>query len=463
MHARKLQQMHNRKRIPMPIINEIAQTMQEVLTNEAEQAGRTSGFVQRQSKFDGAALVQTLVFSYLSDPDATVDDLAQTAATLGISITGPGIVQRCNEAAATCLQTVLGKAVQRVLAADPMMDSILARFLGVSVQDSTTIILPPDLATVWRGCGGSTDDGDAALKLQLQLDLRTGSLARLELQHGRDSDGQSATRTGAVVAGALYLADLGFFKLARFREMGDADAFWLSRGKAGTVIYDADGQCWDEITDLLERAADGTVVDIPVEMGARERLPGRLVAVRAPQEVVDQRRRRLRKLARAKGKTVGKRRLALCAWTVFITNVPADRLTVAEVLTLARARWQIELLIKLWKSHGKIDVSRSQKPYRVLCDVYAKLLAMVVQHWLFLVNLWAFPDRSLVKAAKTIQRHAMELARSFRRRHRLIETITSIGQCITGCRINRRKQEPNTYQLLLDTSLLGIGMPEDSA
>jgi hypothetical protein len=54
----------------------------------------------------------------------------------------------------------------------------------------------------------------------------------------------------------------------------------------------------------------------------------------------------------------------------------------------------------------------------------------------------------------------MELASSFRRRHRLIETITSIGQCITGCRMNRRKQEPTTYQLLLDASLLGIGMPD---
>jgi hypothetical protein len=57
----------------------------------------------------------------------------------------------------------------------------------------------------------------------------------------------------------------------------------------------------------------------------------------------------------------------------------------------------------------------------------------------------------------------MELASTFRRRHRLIETITSIGQCITGCRINQRKQYPNTYQLLLDASLLGIGMPDGQA
>jgi hypothetical protein len=29
--------------------------------------------------------------------------------------------------------------------------------------------------------------------------------------------------------------------------------------------------------------------------------------------------------------------------------------------------------------------------------------------------------------------------------------------------MNRRKQYPNTYQLLLDASLLGIGMPDGQA
>jgi hypothetical protein len=105
----------------------------------------------------------------------------------------------------------------------------------------------------------------------------------------------------------------------------------------------------------------------------------------------------------------------------------------------------------------------ASKPDRVLCDVYAKLLAMVVQHWFFLVNLWAAPDRSLVKAAKTIRRRAMELASTFRWRTRLIAVIRDIGQCITGCRMNRRTQEPNTSHLLLDASLLGIGIPDGQA
>jgi len=156
--------------------------------------------------------------------------------------------------------------------------------------------------------------------------------------------------------------------------------------------YGPDGHRWDAVTDLLEQEHHGNSVDITVALGVQERLPCRLVAVQVPQEVVDQRRRRLRAQARAKGKTVSARRRALWAWTIFLTNVPAEQLSLQEMLAIGRARRQIELLFKLWKSHGKIDESRSAKPDRVLCDVYAKLPAMVVQHWLCLVALWAYPD-----------------------------------------------------------------------
>jgi hypothetical protein len=441
-------------------MTDITSALQDVFTTVADEAARASGFVQRQSKLTGALFVQTLTFSYLSDPDATVDDLTQTAATLGLTITGPGIVQRCTKAASACLYQVLTSAVQRVIAADPTTIPLLKRFTAVLVQDSSTIVLPPELADIWAGCGGSTTDGDAALKLQLQFDVCCGALAGLELQDGRASDRRSVLRHRAIVADALYLADLGYFALARLRALAEGGAWWLTRLQAAVVLFDAAGRRWDAIPDLLERSADATVVDIPVTAGVHERLPCRLVAVRAPQEVVDQRRRRLRTHAQKKGKTVSQRRLALCAWTIFLTNVAVEHLSVQEILTLGRTRWQIELLFKRWKSHGKVDESRSAQPYRVLCDVYAKLLAMVVQHWLCLVALWAYPDRSLAKAARTVKRRALELASAFVERDRLAATVERIGQCLGGCRMNKRRRYPNTYQLLLDASLLGIGMPE---
>jgi hypothetical protein len=74
----------------------------------------------------------------------------------------------------------------------------------------------------------------------------------------------------------------------------------------------------------------------------------------------------LRAAARDKGRQVRATRLALAAWTLFVTNVPAERLTLREVLVLGRMRWQIELLFKLWKSQGHVDESRSTKPWRIL-------------------------------------------------------------------------------------------------
>ena len=68
-------------------------------------------------------------------------------------------------------------------------------------------------------------------------------------------------------------------------------------------------------------------------------------------------------------------------------------LSLEEALVLARCRWQLELLWKLWKSYGRIDESRSQNPWRVLCEIYAKLLGMLVQHWTLLASCWSQPDR----------------------------------------------------------------------
>jgi hypothetical protein len=246
----------------------------------------------------------------------------------------------------------------------------------------------------------------------------------------------------------LYLADLGFFRLERLHQIAQQDGFFLSRLQAQTTVFTADGTRWDDLVALL--ATQAASVDLPVTLGVRLRLPARLLAVRVPQEVADQRRRRVRAEARRRGQTVSARVLALADWTIFITNAPVTRLPLEAVLVVARARWQIELLFKLWKSHGRIDESRSGKPWRVICDVYAKLLAMLVQQWIWLISLWDYPDRSLTKAAQTVQKYALQLAGGLWSHQRTLETLETIARCLAkGCRMNRRKKHPNTYQLLL--------------
>ena len=43
------------------------------------------------------------------------------------------------------MQQVLAVAVQRVLAAEPLAIPVLEQFAGISIEDSTTIVLPEEL------------------------------------------------------------------------------------------------------------------------------------------------------------------------------------------------------------------------------------------------------------------------------------------------------------------------------
>src|SRR5438270_11092914 len=136
---------------------EVAHALQTVFTSTAENAARETKFVQRQGKITGPAFAQTLTFGWLAKPEATLEDLAQTAAALGTVISPQALDQRFTPQAAEFLHDVLQAAVHRVVAADPVAVPLLQRFPGgVHLFDSTTIALPDALASLWAGCGGTT-------------------------------------------------------------------------------------------------------------------------------------------------------------------------------------------------------------------------------------------------------------------------------------------------------------------
>jgi len=118
---------------------------------------------------------------------------------------------------------------------------------------------------------------------------------------------------------------------------------------------------------------------------------------------------------------------------------------------MARVRWQIELVFKLWKSAGHLAHSRSEQPWRVLYEVYAKLLGLIVQHWVMVPSLWGYPDRSAWNAAQTLRKHALHLAAAFVAGVAALRTALQVVQrtLAAGCRLNKRKKNPSTFQLLL--------------
>jgi hypothetical protein len=391
-------------------IAQVAQAMQKVLTDDADRLAREVKFVRRQRKLSGSSFVQTLVFGSMSSPMTSYTDLAQSAAMVGIDISAQGLEQRFTKEAAQLLERVLARAVEQVVVSDPAAIPILERFQGMYIRDSSVVELPAELIETWPSVGNSAGP-TAALKLQVDLDYKSGQLHGPVVQSGRTHDQKSPFQHRTLPIGALHVGDLGFFSLRKLAADSRDGVFWLSRLKAGTAVYTPEGERLDLASWLGEQSE--AQLDRPIVLGARQRLPCRLLAIRVPASVAAQRRRRLREYARKKQVTPRAETLALAEWTLVVLNIPVDLLSLQEALVLMRVRWQVELLFKLWKSYARIDEWRSQNPWRILCELYAKLIAVLILHWVSLTGLWQLPNRSLFKAAEAVRKYAVALALHF--------------------------------------------------
>lgn len=432
-------------------ITQVSNTMQTLLNDTANKVAEENGLIKRRRKVNGANLCQTLVLGWMSNPAATLEELCQTGAAVGLEISPQGLDQRFTKETGQFLQRMLEETIAATFFVEPVAIPLLQRFNGVYLTDSSIVSLPDELRESWLGFGGRVEASRAALKLQVRLDMLQGKLEGPLLCPGRTHDRAAEALHEPLPAGALHLADLGYWKLAGLTDLSDQGSYWLSRLQVQTKIIDEEGRAWSQADFLKMQRCDR--LDMSVRLGTKARLSARLLAVKVPPHVAAERRRRIKEQARSKGQTISYDRLELADWTLLVTNVPLTLLALDEALLLARLRWQIELLFKLWKSKGQIATWRTRNPWRILCELYAKLIAMVFQHWFFLLGNWSLPNRSWLKATNTVRQHAIALAIALPYRKQLMHSLRILAKCLAqGCRINKSRITPRHYQLLLDVT-----------
>jgi len=433
-------------------VSQLAAALQPLFGALACRLARETGFVRRQRRLDGASFAQALVFGWLARPCGSVEHLARTSAAADCPVTAQALQQRWTPAAALFLHQLLEAAVALVVAGRRTSLSLLNRFAAVVVIDSSTLSLPAVLAPLWRGCGGGhrPEDGQAAVKVSVAYDLVAGALLGLRLAAGRTHD-RAAAPDYDVPRGSLLLRDRGYFSVAGLQAVAAAGNYYLSRVQAGTVLW-CEGQrhTLSHLVRQLRLRAGDPPRDLALELGAEGRLPVRGVVWRVTPAECRRRRAALRKQAKKKGQPVSAEALVLAGYHVLVTNAPADLLTAEEAHELYRARWQIELLFKLWKSVAGLAASRSRNPWRVLCEVYAKLLGALCAHWFMLAaGVWEQPERSLTKAFQAVQTFAMAILLVLSAPRRLARVLRDLARTLsTGCSVNPRRHAPSSVQRL---------------
>lgn len=436
----------------MGILARVGSALQRLFGDIAQTAADESGVIQRTRKFTALSLARTFVLGFLQNPQASDEKLAQIAGQCGAEVTPQAIEQRHTSRLVDFLQRLFCGATKLVVGSDKALAPILERFTSVTLLDSSTITLPDDEQAQFRGCGGSYGGGAAALKLQTELDLRSGALL-VEVEPGRSPDGATSRQHARRGQGSLRISDLGYFAVAIFAALAEAGEYFLSRLQFGTHVLLGDGQAVDVLPWLANQR--GPFVDQPIWLGEKQRLACRLLAWRLPPEQASRRRQKLRQEIKDKrGHEPCAERLAWCDWTILVTNVPADLLTPTEAAVLYRARWQIELLFKRWKSQGLVAELSGSTVVRQMVRVWSRLLAVVVQHWLLVGSVWGDPTKSLSKVCEAVRDFANRLAAALTHGADLGGVLDDLRKTLAKtCRRDPRSK-PGTFELLNDPDRL---------
>jgi Transposase DDE domain len=409
---------------------------------DANQIAQEVGLIQRQRNLTGVQFAKTMILGLLENPDASRTELASLATSMGQTMMPQSLDERLQSEQAviffkTLLDKVLGLAWLPYKA--PLPDS-LAFFHDIILTDASIITLPDVLQETFPS-GKNLVAQKAAVKLTLRYSFATKQIA-LTLTPAQLHDQKVAWLPQEILPNQLFLMDLGYFKLASFERISRADAFYISRYKTGTCLYNEEG---DKI-DLLPYLKQNNSFDIAVEVGADKRMKARLIGYKVSQEKGNERRRILKRKCQSRGTQPSAESLWLCDYTLLLSNIPVSAFSGEAVLNLARVRWQIELVFKCWKSHlNKINDWRSCNTQVILCLLYSKLLGCLCQQWLYLEASWGRWNQSLFKSVKSLQHFIGELINCVTDIVAYEILLTKIKRSLSICTVAKRKKRA-TFQ-----------------
>lgn len=407
----------------MTTIPELSQRLQTLMTSTANQLAKESKFIQRQRQVTGSGFAQTIVFGGLGEPEGTRKELHQSAIRAGMQVSVQGLDQRFTLQAVDFSRRLL-EAGMRELVMSEEATSILPRFNGIYLTDCTQIR--------W---------GEAGIKMGVQLELQQG-LLRPVLMNLKTNDQKIGLIDDPLPAGALHLGDLGFFKLERFEKWNAEGVYWLSRFKIGTRLFTLEG----ELIDLKSHLTGSEPIRLEVRVGAKQAVTAILLAAPLTDDARVKRQARLKEQARLDQRPLSQAQIDLADWTIYLTNIPD--LTFAMAFILARARWQIELLFKLWKSHAKIMTSRSADPIRQQVEGYARLLGVLIAHWMLLVSGWHADCLSPLDALRLLRTYVPLVQRAFRQLSLLAQVFIYLCEEIRlAPPVSKRRKHPLACQL----------------
>lgn len=376
-----------------------------------QQAARSSGFFKRKPrKLSPEGFVKAVVLAAAHLRTSFNAIALHSGHADAEACSRQNIAKRCNASAVTFMHTVLDHAM-RIKAPAMSSPATAASFKRIIIQDGSVIRFHDSAHSHFPATMGISGE-KALLRLQFAYDYKSGrTLFATPNAYSHTDTTAAGELLDELEPGDLCLRDMGYYKAELFQKMDARGAFYLSRLKSEVKIPRGDGEPAMGLDEFL-RGVRGPVFDAVVQVGAVRGFTTRLVAVRVPEKVAAERRRKLHDEARRIRKPASKLKLALTKWMLFVTNIPKETAGPEELRKLYGLRWHVELVFKALKGSGCLRAlaAHASNPHHLKVLLLAQLLQLVLN-----LRLWRMlsparkdaPRLSLLKMV-TMARETLE-------------------------------------------------------
>lgn len=193
-----------------------------------------TGMIQHKRKFQAQDLVSLCVFlGQTVSSESLVRLCTKLNEATGICTSVEALNNRWNERTVQFLKELFLHAFRKKICS---VSPLASQFTRIRILDSTSFQLPPSYASTYRGNGGGSFE--AGVKIQLEYDLLSREFMELEVGYGVSNDAKyGQIRTQTLEAGDLALRDLGYQYIADLEHMTKSGAYYISRIRWNTQVY----------------------------------------------------------------------------------------------------------------------------------------------------------------------------------------------------------------------------------